>query len=151
MHFGVCCSTEILAIYLILQPRRRAGGPPLSPALKILDSFHSSIGAPYLPPAFAWTYRVFFWFSAAGLGVAFTQAMVVYTSLLWDALGPGTIMAHSCSGLTLFTYTGNASLSYQTHSNLPQHWLRSALFCSTSLLPLLHSTPTSPRTVSPSV
>lgn len=34
--------------------------------------------------------------------------MVVYTSLLWDALGPGTIMAHSCTGITLFTYTGTA-------------------------------------------
>lgn len=77
------------AFWRLLQ---RAGGPPLSPSLKILDSFHSSL--------------------AAGLGIATTQAFVVYTSLLWDALGPGTIMAHSCSSLTLFSYTALVALCF---------------------------------------
>jgi anterior pharynx defective protein 1 len=50
--------------------------------------------------------------SAVGLGVAAAHSLIVYGTALWDAAGPGTLLAPSCAGVSIFLVSAMYSLSF---------------------------------------
>jgi len=51
---------------------------------------------------------------AAGLGYGVTYALVMYTSVLWEATGPGTVFSPSCPTTNLFIISALLALLFST-------------------------------------
>jgi hypothetical protein len=53
-----------------------------------------------------------------GLGVAAAHSLIVYGTVLWDAAGPGTLLAPSCAGVSIFLVSGCRLSYFSAHATL---------------------------------
>lgn len=75
---------------------------------------------------------------ATGMGTAAAHVLITYSSVLFDAVGPGALFAHSCPGISLFFLSGARSHS-QIFLIRSSH--RFCLTCFSIICSVLHRVP----------